>query len=53
VGAQNAERFIVFTNDALAKILVEDRHRDIRTHNTQRRRKTATRRWGRSSRNTH
>jgi len=43
----------VFTNDTLAKILVDDRHRDIRAHNSPRRRKTANRRWGRASRNTH
>ena len=43
----------MFTNDTLAKILVDDRHRDIRARKSPRRRNTATRRWGRASRNTH
>jgi hypothetical protein len=40
----------VFTNDTLAKILVDDRHRDIRARTPLRRRETAIRRWARAVR---
>ena len=38
----------MFTHDTLAKLLVEDRHRDIRAHAKPRRRQPATRRWSRA-----
>jgi hypothetical protein len=37
----------VFTHDTMAKLLVEDRHRDIRAHATSGSRPSADRRWGR------
>ena len=35
------------THETMAKLLVEDRHRDIRAHTTPRRRSMADSRWSR------
>jgi len=46
-GAPHRKGIAVFTHDTMAKLLVEDRHRDIRAHVTPRDRSTAANRWGR------